>query len=169
MNESYAWKYFSVPDENGTCKWLYQQSKMRRVLANEEIFQLGYEWYEHPGFSEYHFKEGVDFFEKNVDEFMFSLGYEHDRTKHSYKAPKENNDRVVIFAHEGIGSVFLSMLLDIPYSIFIAHYAMTHTGMTVIEFENSGSDIIPRILSFSNDSHIYKEGLPTRYCNETPF
>ncbi len=163
LNEAYAWKYFAVPDENGTQKWLYQQPRFRSVFASEEVFQLGYKWYEHPNFSEYTFKEGVDFFEKNADEFMLSLGYEHDRTKHSYTALEENNDRVAIFAHEGIGCAFLSMLLDIPYSTFLAHYAMSHTGMTVIEFKNYGSDIIPRILSFSNDSHIYKEGLPTHF------
>ena len=30
---------------------------------------------------------------------------------------------------------------------------------------SSQSEIIPKILQYSNDSHIYKEGLPTRYNN----
>ncbi len=97
-----------------------------------------------------------------------SLGYKHDREKHCYEALTENNERVAVFAHEGIGSVFLSSVLDIPYPQFAAHYAMSHTGVTVIKFDNMGNAIIPQILHFSNDSHIYKEGLPTKYCNGIP-
>lgn len=165
LNESHAWEYFAVPDENGKQEWIYRQSRTRIILAGEKAFNLGYKWYELPEFSEYRFKDGVDFFEKNTDEFMLSLGYEHDRINHCYKAAEENNDRVAIFAHEGMGCAFLSMVLDIPYSRFAAHYTMSHTGMTVIQFDSCGDNIVPRMLCFSNDSHIYKEGLPTSYRN----
>ncbi len=168
LNEGYAWKYFTIPDETGKRDWVYQQRNMRKVFASDEVFCLGYKWYEYPRFEQYEFKDGVEFFDKNVDEFMNSLGYEHDRTHHTYKAIQKNNERIAVYAHEGIGSIFLSSLLDIPYPSFTAHYAMNHSGMTVIELENSGEDIVPKVLSFSNDSHIYKEGLPAYYCNVTP-
>jgi hypothetical protein len=39
------------------------------------------------------------------------------------------------------------------------------TGMTVIEFADRGGYAIPKVLTYSNDSHVYKEGLPTKYNN----
>ena len=38
-------------------------------------------------------------------------------------------------------------------------------------FEEKEKDgfAMPRVLTFSSDSHIYKEGLPTHYNNETMF
>lgn len=166
LNEKYAWEYFTIPDDKDNYNWTYQSFDMRKIFASDECFRLGYKWYECPQFANYKFKEGIEFFDKNIDEFMRSLGYEHDRDNHSYNAVKKNNDKIAVYAHEGIGSVFLSSILDIPYSVFAVRYAMTHTGMTVIEFDNSKNDVIPRMLSFSNDSHLYKEGLPTYYNNE---
>lgn len=42
---------------------------------------------------------------------------------------------------------------------------MCHTGMTVIEFSKIDGVVIPKVLTLSDDSHIYKEGLPTHYKN----
>ncbi len=168
LNENHAWTYFSVPNEENNCQWVYQQQRMRKYFVSEEVYCLGDKWYNFPEFKKYKFKEGVEFFNKNVDEFMLSLGYEHNRSKRTYRAVRGNDERVAVYAHEGVGSIFFSSVLDLPYAGFAARYAITHTGMTVIEFGNSGEDIIPGILSFSNDSHIYKEGLPVKYCNTFP-
>ncbi len=166
LNEGYAWKYFAVSKDSGPTSWLYQQSHFRTLFAKEEVLSLGYKWYEHPELQQYPFKEGMAFFDKSIDEFLLSLGYRHDRKQHSYEALRENHERIAVFAHEGIGSVFLSSVLDIPYSLFTAHYAMSHTGVTLIKFDSIGHTVIPQLLYFSNDSHIYKEGLPTKYGNE---
>ncbi len=165
LNECHAGKYFAVSHNGGPASWVYHQSYFRTLFAKDEILTLGYKWYEYPEFAEYDFKSGVDFFAKNIDELLLSLGYRHDRENHCYEALKENNERIAIFAHEGIGCAFLSSILDIPYPIFAARYAMTHTGVTVIHFDSLGENIIPQMLCYSNDSHIYKEGLPTKYNN----
>ncbi len=172
LNEGHAWQYFTVQKSSGTRGWVFHQPQIRDLMIKDEMLKLGYEWYEHPKFKNLKFKEGVDFFDSNIDEFMLSLGYNHDRENHNYVALRENDERIAVFAHEGVGSIFLSSLLDIPYPIFSAHYSMSHTGMTVISFDNHfdnyGDRVIPHILHFSNDSHIYKEGLPTNYCNGNP-
>ena len=49
------------------------------------------------------------------------------------------------------------------------HFDMGHSGMTVVEFKNENGYAYPKILTFANDSHIYKEGLPTKYQNEIYF
>ncbi len=166
LNEAYAWKYFTITDEEKR-KWIFDCPAILKTFVNDKVRQLGFKWYEYYGFAQYKFKEGIEYFDKSIDEFMISLGYRHDRINHTYKAQKENNDRVAMFAHAGMGSVFLSSILDIPYSEFVAHYDMSHTGMTVIKFDNIGDEIVPKLLQFSNDSHLYKEGLPANYNNNT--
>ncbi len=168
LREDHAWKYFSLSRGGAPRAWVYHQADLRALLACEDVFSLGRKWYAHPELAQYDFKAGVDFFSRNTDEFLLSLGYRHDRENHCYEALRENCQRVAVFAHEGVGSIFLSTLLDIPYSLFAAHYAMSHTGVTAIHFHSTGSRIVPQVLYYSNDSHIYKEGLPTTYCNETP-
>ncbi len=41
--------------------------------------------------------------------------------------------------------------------------------MTVIEFSNKAGKHIPRILQYSNDAHLYGDGLPTNYQNRILF
>jgi hypothetical protein len=41
--------------------------------------------------------------------------------------------------------------------------------MTVIEFPNQEGIVYPQILQLSNDSHLYREGLPTNYSNRLRF
>ena len=52
---------------------------------------------------------------------------------------------------------------------FTTHFDMTHTGVTVIEFAENYGVLTPRVLSYDNDSHIYREGLPTRFQNKFYF
>ena len=40
---------------------------------------------------------------------------------------------------------------------------MRTTGMTVIEFADNGGYVIPKVLTLSNDSHLYAEHIPTLY------
>jgi hypothetical protein len=35
--------------------------------------------------------------------------------------------------------------------------------MTVIKFEERDGFVVPEVLTLSNDSHVYAEGLPTKY------
>lgn len=168
LEEGNAWRYFTAPSEEGFNTWVYQNRQMRTLFLSDEIYRLGSRWYEHPALAGYPFGEGVEFFRRHTDELLLSLGYAHDRETHTYRTVGETVKRVAIFAHEGVGSIFLSSLLDIPYPIFAAHYLMSHTGVTVLRFEDEGEGIIPRLLSFSNDAHIYKEDLPRNYCGGDP-
>ena len=81
-----------------------------------------------------------------------------------FLAERPNDDRVAVFAHQGVGLIFLSALLDIPYPQMSTHFDMSHTGITVIHFKGDGI-VIPRVLQLSNDSHLFAAGLPTAYHN----
>ncbi len=170
FNERYAQKYFAPINEKGVPQWIDERMDIKTKFLSQEVYDLGYKWYNHPDFSKYDFKKGIEFFESNYDKFLLSLGYEHNKETHTYKVVKKNTERVAVFAHGNAGGLFISLALDIPYPIYLAHSAMSHTGMTVIDFgeENEGQEIIPRLLQFSNDAHLYKEGMSTKYCNIIP-
>lgn len=136
----------------------------KKILVSKEVESLGFEWYNHPAFSELKCKSGTKRISGEADRFMESLGYIHSREERCYKVIRPNNDRIALFAHAGFGSVFLSSILDIPYPMFSTRFMMSHSAVTVIEF--AGEEIsVPRILTFSNDSHLFKGGLPTKWCN----
>lgn len=168
-NENHVWTEFTVPNDNGKSNWIFHDKNMCRLLVREDVKSLGNKWYEHPEFLKFNFKKGIDRVNKDVDAWISKLGYEHMREMGIYKAIAPNNDRIALFAHQGFGLAFLSSLLDIPYPYICTHFDMGHTGMTVIEFKEIDGIVIPKILSLANDSHIYKDGLPTCYNNSIYF
>lgn len=169
-NESHAWENLAVDNENGGMSWAFQQEKYANLFASDEVRRLDKEWYLHPEFKKTQFKEGIQRIQKETDEFLSSLGYEHKHECNAYNSIWENNEkRIALFAHQGFGLAFLSCVLDIPYPQFCTHFDMGHTGMTVIEFPKKIGAVIPKVLQLSNDSHLYKENLPLNYHNRIRF
>lgn len=162
-NEKYAYNEFAIKI-NGKSHWVQEHPEMLMLFASEEIRELGFDWYTHSRFQEYNFQNGLDRIGAEADRFFRQLGYEHIKGTGKYEVIKSNDERVAMFAHAGFGITFLSSLLDIPYPTFSAHFDMQHSGMTVIEFREYGEYAIPKVLTYSSDSHIYHEGLPTNYC-----
>lgn len=167
--EGYAWGELTMIDADEKRRWFFQNSVTRRLLVSDEIRALGDKWYEHPAFKDTKARAGIERITAASDEFFKNLGYEHIAGTGTYKVVNENNDRVALFAHQGFGLAFFSCLLDIPYPQFAMHFDMSHSGVTVVEFRNENGISIPKILTFANDSHLYREGLPTRYNNEIYF
>ena len=167
-NEGHAWNDFTVK-ENDSVTWLFSSKKITKLFADPEVIKLYDKWYEHPAFAEYDYKKGIDRITRESDEFFKNLGYEHIVGTGAYKVTNHNDKRIALFAHQGFGIAFLSVLLDIPYPIFCRHFDMTHSSMTVIEFRNDDGISHPRILTLSNDSHLYREGLPLLYNRVTRF
>ncbi len=168
--ETYVWEDFTVSGEEGR-DWVNRVPEFKELFCSDEIYALGDKWYEHPKCKEYpKFKSGTLRIERATDEFLSLLGYEHDRGTHTYIITRPNKDRIALFAHQGFGWHFLSALLDIPFPLFSTHFDMSHTGMTVINFENLKSGVtVPQILTLSNDSHLFAERLPTVYDNKIKF
>lgn len=167
--EGLAWQELTVVGADEKRRWLFQDPQARRMMVSEEIRALGDEWYTHSFFKDTKSKVGIERITAASDEFFKNLGYEHIPHTGSYKVINDNKERVAMFAHQGFGLAFLSCLLDIPYPQFAFHFDMSHSGMTVIEFKNENGIAIPKILTLANDSHLYREGLPTKYHNEIYF
>ena len=165
-NEGNAWGRFTIPRDDGNGRtWLFQSKSAMELMTTPEMRALGDRWFDHPAFAAENYEAGINWMYENVDAFFASLGYEHERYTGRYKVTNPNNDRVALFAHQGMGIALLSTLLDIPYPQFCSHFDIGLTGMTVIEFADRGGYAIPKVLTYSNDSHVYKEGLPTKYNN----
>lgn len=169
-NESYAWEELTVEREDGSGKtWLFQKQKTNALFNSKSIRDLGDRWYDHPEFEKYNYEKGINRIYNESDAFFAGLGYEHIRYTGKYRVKESNNQRVALFAHAGFGLAFLSCVLDIPYPMFCTHFDISHSGLTVVEFAENEGYCIPKILTYSSDSHIYREGLPTLYNNRLYF
>ena len=167
-NEGHAWAELTYK-ENGGIFWLFHNRRICELFLSKEIRDLGDEWYTHPEFKDYDYKKGLDRIYDEGDAFFKSLGYEHIRGTGTYKIIESNPKRIAMFAHQGFGLSFLSCMLDIPYPMFTTHFDICHSSVTTINFHEANGLAIPVVYSLSNDSHIYKEGLPTNYNNAIRF
>lgn len=163
-NESHAWRNFTILNDKGVKIWMSDDDKCREIFVSSEVRKLDNNWFEHSFFKDTKCKEGIEFINSNADDFLKELGYEHDRENNVYHCIKDNDERIALFAHAGFSLAFLSAVLDIPYPMICTHFAVNHSCVTVIKFDNKPT-LIPKILTFSNDSHLYREGLPTKFNN----
>ena len=167
--EHHAFKQLTIRDDQGKRKWCFADPATKALFLSPEVRALDNKWYTHPAFEQTQFGEGIERVDRETDALLLSLGYEHDRERGGYIEIAPNKKRVALFAHQGFGMAFLSSLLDIPYNIFSTKFNIAHSSMTVISFpEGTDGFCVPQILQLSNDSHLYREGLSTRYNNSTP-
>lgn len=167
-NEKYAAEYFVIDGVDGYLGWAAGDKKLRHSFFKPEVRAMGRDWYNHPDFEGYGFDKGINRAEKQIDEFLESLGYRHNREKGYFEVINPNNDRVALFAHAGFGQLFASTVLDIPYPDITMKFSMNHTGMTVFNFKDEDGICIPNVLMYSGDGHLYKDSLPTDYIGQGP-
>lgn len=168
-NEGHAWREMTLTKPDGGLIWGFQNPETIRLFRSEEVRRLGRKWYEHPAFKDTTFGLGIERVQKASDEFLKSLGYEHDLENNCYIPVHPTDERVAIFAHQGFGLCFLSCLLDIPYPMMSVNFDFGHSGMTVIEFAEKDGIVVPCVLTLANDSHLLRDGLPTHYQNRLYF
>lgn len=160
--EHIAWEELTVDRRDGR-RFLFHDAESKMLFADESVISLGHRWYDHPSFTRY--KAGIDRIYNESFEFFKALGYEQIRHTGKYKVVTPNDEKIAFFAHQGFGIAFMSVLLDIPYPFIANHYDMCHSGVTAIEFTEENGYAMPKVLFWSSDSHLYKDGLPTKYNN----
>jgi len=168
-HEKYAWNDLGALPWGDRRVWAFEHPEFMPKFVNEEVKRLGRDWYDHRLFEGTRFKLGIQRIIRESDAWLASLGYEHDHEANLFRAVNPSDDRIALFAHAGFGLAFLSNVLDIPYPSLCVHFDMCHTGMTVIEFENTGEFCIPKVLTLSNDGHLVGNGMPTNYNNRVRF
>ena len=165
-DEALLLQELTLPEESGKLQWVFRHTKGQLSLSKSEVRSLGRQWYTHPDFADTCFGEGIQRIQRETDAFLETLGYRHDLEQNCYHAIRENEERIALFAHEGVGLAILSCMLDVPYPMFATHFDMTHSGVSVIHFSEDRGVVLPKLLTFSNDSHMYREGLPTKHQNK---
>ena len=164
-NEDYAWRQLTVKNKDGRIFWGFGDPETKKLFASEELGKLRFEWYRHPYFEGTQFEAGIKRIQKETYAFLESQGLKFDPERGGFTEQFPNEKRIALFAHQGFGLAFLSVLVNIPYPQFSIHFDVSHSDLTVIEFEKTGDLVIPRILTLSNDAHLYGDGLPTKYNN----
>ena len=173
--ESHTWDDFALTAPgHSKDHWAFQTAYYTRLFNSPEVRALGADWTSAPVFANTRFAQGIKRIQTESDAFFASLGYVHDYETGTYRAERPNDDRIAFFAHQGFGLAFLSCILDDPYPHFCTHFDFGHSSMTVIEFQpydREGLDpvCVPKVLQLSNDSHLYREGLSTKYQNRIEF
>jgi len=164
-HEDDAMRDLGLVDEEGHRRWLFELPEYRRLMVSPAVRAMGMNWIEEPTLSRAKFDRLRD----GAENFLAGLGYVHERENFRFRVERPNEERVALFAHHGVGLAFLSIVLDIPYPHFVTHFNIEHSGMSVIRFDDFEGYAYPRLLQHSNDAHLYREGLPTRYREDGRF
>ncbi len=162
--ESKAYGEFNVTLPDGVRMWVFNSPYHRRLMQSDEVYALGYRWYEHPELA--FLKAGYERVQTEAAAFFASLGYERIEESGAFRVVAPVGERVALFAHQGFGMAFLSWLMHIPYPKFCTQFDITHTGMTVIQLKEEDGLCYPKLLVHSAMEHLYKEDLPMDYNHE---
>ena len=171
MHEKLAHNEMSLPINEKSETWCWAHPKYSKILASREVRDMGARWHEHPSLAEFKLGDSCRRIGGEMDRWLAGFGLEHDRELGLYKVTGDVKDRrIALFAHEGAGKIFMSELLDIPFPYYAAHFEMKHSGMTVISFDEGMKGEFEgyaraRVLTLSNDSHLFREGLPTKHAS----
>jgi len=161
-SEQHAWDELTLRHEDGSRTWAAHDPDMQKLFASSDVRSLGMRWYEHPAFADTNFKAGMERIARESRKFLASLGYEQTEREGIYRAVRESDERAALFAHAGFGGAFMSHVLGIPYPQYVHTFDLCHSSLTVIEFREKNGICIPRVLTMSNDAHLYCDNLPIR-------
>lgn len=150
-SEHNAGSYFAVFDEeHHFSNWLFWDKKCaKRMLELSE----DKEWYKDPLFVNNNIEYALNFYVKEIGDWLKSLGIYHDhKTKTFHKIEgMEVPENVVLFAHGGMAMCFLSNILDINYPYFSTHFNVLDTcGVVKIEIDLDNQ--VARLASY-NEIH----------------
>jgi hypothetical protein len=118
-------------------------------------------WYEHPKLAPLHLEKTILPINEKIDAFLASFGYTHDRDQGLYHdAGTHTEKRIAVFAHECMGKIFMSHILDIPFPYYAEHFEMHTSALTVIRI--GSTDLILRMSTYADFA---KEVIPSGTLN----
>ena len=164
MSEDLTWSEFS---NNGE-EWSFMAADCRE-MKSDSMTSPGARWFDSPAFAHSSAPEsGWQRIAAESDRFTERLGYV--RSGSVYRIDRPSEERIAAFCHQGFGLTWLAYLLGIHPCLFWSSFDMTHSGVTVLHFENFASGYTaPRCLCLSDTSHIFASGLPLKYHGELDF
>jgi probable phosphoglycerate mutase len=110
-------------------------------------------WKEHHFFKDNICMDYYDRLSREADRFL--EGYGLVREGNIYRADKENNDTIAIFAHGGSGAVILSHILNLPFPYVLTAMPYGVCSVTILNLTPLNGDmVIPRIELFNDMNHL---------------
>lgn len=95
------------------------------------------------------------------DALLLRHGYQREDQYYRYQQP--NRQRVAVFAHHGIGLMWLAHLLGLPLGLVWSGFWLAPSSVTTVLFdERTPGWASPRCLTVSDVSHLYGTGLPVQ-------
>lgn len=159
------WPEFALPQPDGTLRFAMEMPGT--LYRNKENRTAGDAWTSMSCLSSIQAEANYGKLVRASDAFLAELGYE--RQEGVYRILRPNEERVAVFCHAGFSLTWLPHLLAIPPHLFWAAFDITHSGVTILRWENDPSGYTaPKCLMLSDMSHIYKEDLPLSYNNRLP-
>lgn len=154
-SESLTWSRFAYKKPDGGHNWIWYIDDSASLVRGSNR-DAGDKWYDIEPIRTRlpNAKESYEALMSESDEFLARHGYV--REGNEYRIENPSDERIAMFCHQGFGLSWLSHLLRIPPNIFWAEFDITHTGVTVLHFQNYKSGYtIPKVLTFSDMSHIF--------------
>jgi probable phosphoglycerate mutase len=166
MSEGIAWNELSIVDENGQKNWFFACPNSKLLKDGDALRP---DWYNQTEAAKCPTaRKGYERIQAASDEFIQRLGYKREGNVYRILEKVPGQKRIAAFCHHGFGTAWLSHLLSIPPLVFWAGFNISHTGITILEFENQENGMTsPRCLVHSDMSHIYEARLPMEYNNAT--
>ncbi|MBQ4193778.1 MAG: histidine phosphatase family protein [Clostridia bacterium] len=155
-SENLAWSRFTRDLGNGRRTWVWNVDDIGSFVRGENR-DAGDRWYEIDAMQNIaDGRDGYAALQSESDEFLARQGYV--REGNEYRIVNANDERVAVFCHQGFGLTWLSHLLRIPPNVFWAEFDMTHTGVTLLEFQNRKcGTTVPKCLFLSDMSHLVED------------
>ncbi len=165
MSENVAWNAFHTLNPDGKHGgWAFW--KRSALLGSNERYENRDSFSSNLYADDEVAREGAAALRAASNEFLSRQGYEYTGEGNGYRITRENNKRIAAFCHQGFGLHWLACLLKIPYHIFTASFDISHTGISVVRFADSGNGVAyPICLCLSDLSHLYGSNLPLKYHN----
>ncbi len=163
-SEDLTWDEFTNDYEG----WAFEMADPRDTKSDWNL-SYGDRWYDSPLYERTRgAKAGYERIARESDTFTEKLGYR--REGKVYKIIRPNEERVALFCHQGFGLTWMSYLLGIDPGLFWSAFDITHSGVSVLKFEDTGEGYAaPRCLCLSDTSHLFAAGLPMKYNGELLF
>jgi len=150
LSENKVFDELSAVDENGERDWSFgcQNTKLIKDDYTKD------NWYTNPIFKTCASPlECYKRMAKSSDNFLERLGYK--RSGNIYEIQTRSEKKIAAFCHHGVGTIWLSHLLNIPPHIFWSSFDIHHTAVTIVEFKNNPDDLTAaKCICFADISHI---------------
>jgi len=115
-------------------------------------------WHKIPLLGEKKFQAEIARVHRDSDAFLKQHGYEREGGR--YRVRKVNQERIAIFCHGGLGTTWLSHLLEIPLPLMWTGFWMAPSSFSTVLFDmRSRQWAVPRCIGFADVSHLYRAKL----------